>query len=357
MPKLTIAMLGLTHPHSIAHLRTLETSSEVEAVVLWDSDPSTLEGPAADVCRKVVVRSTELDKVIEDSTVQAVLVALPNRDVPDVVISAAEAGKHIFCEKPAAAALAGLRSAAATVEKTGVHFSICYPWPFSAPAREIRRLIDGRALGDIMHVETRMITSQVKFRNPKHWLFRKKISGGGILSWLGCHWIDLARFLLAEEVESVSAVTATLSGEHIDVEDTASVTMRFRSGALASLQAGYMLPKSKSGYQGATYDSYVALRGTLGNVRWEPMEPEWTIRIDSVAPEFDDTPHREMSLERPECPAYGGAHGLAFFDAFARAVMGDGEPPNSIDDAIRVMEIIDAAYESARTGRHVRLSG
>ena len=61
-----------------------------------------------------------------------------------------------------------------------------------------------------------MVTSQVKFRNPKHWLFDRSISGGGILSWLGCHYIDLLCYIMAADITSVSAVVDTLSGEDID---------------------------------------------------------------------------------------------------------------------------------------------
>ena len=77
------------------------------------------------------------------------------------------------------------------------------------------------ALGRIMAVEARMVTSQVRYRNPGHWLFRKDTAGTGILSWLGCHYLDLLCYFLDDRVVEVAALVGQQNPEQIEVEDTA----------------------------------------------------------------------------------------------------------------------------------------
>jgi predicted dehydrogenase len=201
-----------------------------------------------------------------------------------------------------------------------------------------------------------MITSQVRFRNPGHWLFKKEIAGGGILSWLGCHFLDLLRFMLQDEVEAVSSIVATLSGEAIEVEDTASVSLKFRSGALGTFQLGYMLPTSRAGYVGASYDTYIGIRGHLGNVVWEPSAKEPAVRVESVTPGWGSAPKREFRYTMAASEAYGGSYGEEFVRQFLRAALvGDTEPPTTGDDAMAVMRIVEAAYESSAMGKMINI--
>ena len=178
-----------------------------------------------------------------------------------------------------------------------------------------------------MSIEMRMVTSQVRFRDPNHWLFQNDLSGGGILSWLGCHYLDMACYFMQDRVSEVSAILATNSGEPIDVEDTASLSFRFRSGIVGSLHAGYMLPFSGLGYMGPSYDTYIAIRGTKGNVVWKPFE----------------------------CDAYGGMHGVKFVTDFLNSVVSATQPAVSGNDMMHVLEVLDAAYESDTTGNRVNI--
>ena len=88
--------------------------------------------------------------------------------------------------------------------------------------------------------------------------------GGGVLAWLGCHWLDALRFVTGEEIVRVQAELATTSGESIDVEDTAAVSFRTSGGAVGSLHAGYLLAVGNPGYRAAGHDIALILRGTLG---------------------------------------------------------------------------------------------
>ena len=198
-----------------------------------------------------------------------------------------------------------------------------------------------------------MVTSQVKFRNPGHWLFNKSVSGGGILSWLGCHYIDLLTYVLGDDIVSVSAMVDTLSGEAIDVEDVASLSFRFSSGALGSMQAGYHLAISGAGYTGPSYDTYMGFRGTLGRVFWTPSGGPSELHLESVAEAWHTAPQRTFDYVLPQIDAYGGAYGVAFMDDFIRSTVGQSTLPASGRDALKVANIIDAAYRASDSGNRI----
>jgi predicted dehydrogenase len=125
---------------------------------------------------------------------------------------------------------------------------------------------------------------------------------------------------------------------------------------VGTFQCGYLLPRSQSGYSGASYDSFIGIRGTLGRIAWNPFEREATgLQVESVAPGWEAAPGRVLRYEFAKSDAYGGSFGLRFVQDFVRAAQSGGAPPVTGEDALRVMRVIEAAYESSRTGRRVDL--
>ena len=107
---------------------------------------------------------------------------------------------------------------------------------------------------------------------------------------------------MQDRISEVSAIVATRSGESIDVEDTASLSLRFRSGAVGSLHAGYMLPFSGLGYMGPSYDTHIAIRGTKGNIVWKPFEREEpSFTAESTIVEWETSQHRVFRHQLPAC--------------------------------------------------------
>lgn len=207
-----------------------------------------------------------------------------------------------------------------------------------------------------MSVEMRMLTTQVKFRNPQGWQFRQEYAGSGILAWLGCHYIDMMRYITHDEIVSVSAEVATRGGEDIDVEDVATLSLRLRSGAIGSLQAGYILALSGSKYPGQpSYDTYVGLYGHDGRIHWSsPGVPEH-VNVETTHTSWAGAPQRQSSYTLGESPAYGGVAGEHFIRDFIHAAEGKGASPASGHDALQVARIIDAALESSRSGRRIEV--
>jgi predicted dehydrogenase len=343
-------MLGLRHPHSAMYLRTFDALGPVGRVALWDPDPAAAERAPIE-CQKAERRHADLDELLARDDVPVVLVALPNDATPDVVARAAEAGKDVICEKPCARSADELRPALAALERRGRRMLVAYMWRANPSIRQMRELVHAGALGRLTSVELRMVTSQVRLRDPSHWLFKRDVAGGGVLAWLACHWLDVMRYLTGDEVASATGLLGTVGGEPIDVEDIAGVALRLRGGALVTLHAGYLLSTGRAGYEGADFDFPIILRGTEGTLTHGRDGAEQVVTLQTSAPAWRGAPRQVFRYTLPPSTAYGGEHGLRFFEEF----IGGAEPRASGRDGLRVLEILDAIYRSAATERTVHL--
>jgi predicted dehydrogenase len=348
------ALLGIEHPHSLAHLSTLQQLPEVKQILLWDENEQALHEALETRGEKVEKVYTDVETLLADPDLFFVIAALRNDISPDIFIRALEAGKHVMAEKPIGRAATDTARVVATAERAGLKLGVCYQNRWLPLIRDMRAFVRQGLVGPLMSVEIRLLTTQVQFRNPKLWLFSKAQAGGGILSWLGCHYIDLMRYVTGDEIVSVSAQVATRSGEDIDVEDVAALALRFRSGAVGSLHAGYTLAMSGSGYFNKSgYDIYVGLNGRAGRLHWSTSGKPTQLYVETTHPDWAAAPRREFTYELADSPAYGGVAGEEFIRDFIRAARGDGPLPASGQDALQVARVVDAAYESSRTGRQV----
>lgn len=347
-------VLGCTHPHSRMHVNTLRVSPLVGKVWLWDPERAAAELLAEHAGPKFAGATDDLSAALRDE-VEFAVVCRRNDVNPETVVAAARAGKQVMSEKPMATTAARLRPVLREVEAAGVALGVCYPWRCHPAATDLRGLRDRGVFGRILAAEMRMVTSQVRFRNPEHWLFSREYGGGGILHWLGCHYFDLMRHLLDDDITHVSALTGALNGFALEVEDTAAVSMRWSSGALGTYAAGYHLPRSTAGYAGAAYDTYLAVRGLEGYFQWQPTRADEIVRVESVHPDWAASPARELRYRLEPCDAYCGSFGLALMEAFIRNARAGVPQIAGGEDALRVLEFLEAAYRSAETGQTVSL--
>jgi predicted dehydrogenase len=356
MTGITAALLGVEHPHSLGHLHTLQQLPEVERILLWDTNPDALAKVKSTQGAKVVGTFTNLSELLATPDLSVVLAALRNDLGPDIFLQVLNAGKHLMAEKPIGRNAADTQRVIDAARAAGVKLAVCYQNRFTTWAQEARSIVQRGLIGPLMSVEMRMITTQVQFRNPKHWLFSNEHAGGGILSWLGCHYIDMMYYLTGDEIVSVMAEVATRSGEAIDVEDVATLSLRFRSGAVGSLHAGYILALSGGGYANKSgYDTYIGVNGRSGRLNCVSIGTPNQVIAESIAPEWRAAPQRVFHFTPGDSPAYGGAAGEQFIRAFLQGAHGQGELPTTGEDALRVARVIDAAYESSRTGRRIEL--
>lgn len=355
MKKVTAGLFGLSHPHAIAHLKTLIQSEWVEKILLFDESLDVLQKVQATYTTKIAGVYTDLDDMLSATDIDFGIACFRNDVNADLCVQLLQAGKHVISEKPIGNTVASVEAAVKAAKDANLILGVMYQNRYHPTTQEAKKLIQKGVIGNVVTCEARMVTSQVKFRNPKHWLFNKAQSGGGILSWLGCHYIDLVAYILGQDIVQVSGMVDTLSGEDIDVEDVASLTFRFANGVLGSMQAGYQLAISGAGYMGPTYDTYMGFRGQLGRVFWEPTKSPPDLHLESVADGWKMAPQRSFSYVLPQVDAYGGAHGLAFINDFIKAMQGEGAPPSTGEDALKVARIIEGVYASSASGKRVDL--
>ncbi|MCC6446815.1 MAG: Gfo/Idh/MocA family oxidoreductase [Armatimonadetes bacterium] len=344
MEPIAVGVYGATHPHSRGYLQTLQILTEVEKVSLFDPEEGAVRQSAADF--PMVAPADSLESILQDPSLPVVMIFRPNRENAQAVLRALEAGKHVFTEKPAARSAEEMRAVADAAARTGRAFTVCYPWRYNPIAVDIQSMIRQGLLGRLVSFEARMLTNQVRFRNPSHWLFSREESGGGILSWLACHWIDLLRFLFDSEVTSVCARAVKQFDEAITVEDTGCMILSFANGAVGTLRAAYSLPEG--------YDTYIGIEGTMGRIAWDPNENA-SFRIQTMDARWGAAPAREMRYTFAKAPAYADMWGLNFVRDFLHAAIGGKPYAVRAEDAFKTLQVIDAAYRASETGGEVRL--
>ena len=355
--KIKIAFLGITHPHAAAQVRTLQLVEEVESIVFCDEDLDAAQNLRSKCPDKIEEGVLSLDDVLNREDVEFGWGCFQTRENGPAVLRALEAGKHVMSEKPVGISSDLIAQIAEAARANGRVLSVCYQNRYHPVVQDLKRYLAEDAIGPVMNMEARMVTSQVKFRNPRHWLFQRELSGGGILSWLMCHYFDLLRFLLDDEVAQVSAITGTLNGEAIDVEDTASAALRFRNGVVCAFNAGYLMSLSTGGFIYPSYDTYIGIRGRDGSLAWEGDTSAPRLRVQSVRSDWNrSVPVRTIEYAMDRGEGYGGNHGVDFVRQFIRAALHGEEPPSSGEDALQVARIVEACDESNDTGARVALA-
>lgn len=344
MDKVRLAQIGVNHPHATPWRESLLLMPEVDVVAFYDPVPAA---------RKLLPESLEarpfyadLAQLLAAERPEAVLICLPNDVTSPAIAQCARAGAHILAEKPCARTASEFLPAAEAVRAAGVQFATGFVRRVTAAGRTIKGIVDDGLLGRLTSVEARWITTSVRKRDPSHFLFSQEHSGGGILHWLGCHWLDFIRWSTTSEVSEVSAVLGTLSGEAIGVEDTAALALRYSSGMIGSLHCAYVTDK-------ATDQLFFGLRGTLGWLYWERSGPEIVVR--STHPSWASAPTRVLRFEQDPVGGYCGADGVAALRAFVASFREGAKPVFGTDDILRILELLDAAHESERTGHRVSL--
>lgn len=340
------ALLGVAQPHAAGYLETLLAMPDVEVVAGYSWEPEIARGTLpADVANLPLY--DDVTALFEREAPDAIVVCLPPKQVPGILIEAAHRGIHMLVEKPCARTAAEFVPAAVAIQNAGVQFATGFLRHFSPVAREMRRIVQEGLLGDLMSADISFLTANVQRRDPTHWFFRREMTGGGILHWLGCHWIDLFNLVTGSEARSVNAMLETRSGETIDVEDVASVSLAYDNGMVASLHCAYVL---ESGIDQVS----IRFAGTKGWMSWDGVGPE--LRARSSHPGWATAPNRTLRFEPDPAPGYGGAMGMAAMNTFIAAFRDGARPEFTPRHILRVLDVLDAAQRSSREQRQVEVA-
>ena len=248
---------------------------------------------------------------------------------------AAEAGKHIFCEKPIAFDLAQIDETLAIVKKTGVKFQVGFNRRFDASFRRIREAV---AAGEIGEPHILRITSRDPGPPPIEYV---KVSGGIFLD-MTIHDFDMARYLIGDEVTEVYATGGVRVepsiGEAGDI-DTAVITLKFRNGVIGTID------NSREAVYG--YDQRVEVFGSKGMVTAANPLTDTVTFSDSAGTRAAAPPY--FFIERYK-PAF-----LAELQAFLTCIREDTAPLVTGEDGRVPVVMGFAAMQSLRENRPVRL--
>ena len=191
--------------------------------------------------------------VLGDPEVDAVILTTPHSLHAEHVIQAAEAGKHVFVEKPFTLTAESGRRAARACEAAGVTLCVGHNRRFSAPAQALKALWQGGEFGTVLHLEANFSAPGALGYTPERWRADRVESPAGALAGLGIHMIDLVCWL-AGPVARLSA-QAVRRAVPVDIDDTTSAILRFAAGPTGTLGSFFACPAT----------SYLNVYGTAAN--------------------------------------------------------------------------------------------
>ncbi|MCU6790807.1 MULTISPECIES: inositol 2-dehydrogenase [Paenibacillus] len=334
MKKIRIGIIGAGRIGKI-HADNLLRLPETEIVAVSDlfAGPE-LQAWASE--RGIAIVTTDSNEVIANPEIDAIFICSSTDTHVPLIKQAAEAGKHIFCEKPVSMDIRQTEEALEAVRKAGVKLQIGFNRRFDHNFKRVREHVQGGLIGEPHIVK---ITSRDP--NPPHPDYIKV--SGGIFMDMMIHDFDMARFLSGSEVEEVHAIGNVLINpvfaEHGDV-DTAIVTLRFANGALG------VIDNSRQAVYG--YDQRVEVFGSKGSTAASNDHPT-TVEISTVDGITRDKP-LHFFLER-----YNAAY-VEETQMFIDCIVNDKPLPVEGNDGLQAERIALAAKLSSQLGRPVKVS-
>lgn len=296
--------------------------------------------------------STDVDAVLARSDVDVVSVCVPSGLHAEVGVRAARAGKHVVMEKPIEVTLDAADRLIAACRERGVKLTVISQHRYAPGVQRMRELIDTGRLGDLILGDAVIKWYRTQgYYDSGDWRGTWTLDGGGSLMNQGVHYVDLLQWMMGP-VESVFA-RCTTSAHRLEVEDVALALLHFQNGAIGLLEA------STAVYPGLPERLEVTgTGGTLiveaGSLKQCELKDEKGETSDYGSKAGGDNPPADQSGAADPAAISHHGHRLQIAELLT-AVEGGGEPMLTGEEARKPLELILAVYESARTGREVRL--
>jgi predicted dehydrogenase len=283
----------------------------------------------------------------------------PNSLHAEPTIAAAEAGKHVICEKPLGRDAAESHEIWRRVEATGVKHLCAFNYRFVPAVRLAREMIEAGELGEIRHFRGRYLQDWGDDPTLDTWRFHPDEAGSGALGDLGTHVVDLARFL-AGEIETVSGFAKTfLPGRKVD--DAIEAAVEFASGAVGTIEATRFALGRRNAFQWEINGSQASLAFDM-----ERLDELQVFRADGDRARgfktvlVSETDHPFMSHWWP--PGHIIGWGETFVHELhhvLEAIAGDTDIAPygaTFEDGYRAAEVCDAIVKSGQTGQRERVT-
>jgi len=286
--------------------------------------------------------------------IDAVYIATPQNVHAAQTIQAAEAGKHVLCEKPIAVSVDEVDRMEAACTKAGVRFMLAWCMRQNVYNKKARELVQAGALGKMVMGRAELTCWYPPIADS--WRQDSSISHGGALLDMGTHCLDILEWIMDTEIVEVSGFADLLVHEYrTRIEDTATVVARFANGAHGIIDNYFNVPDAAAQNRLELYGTKGAIMGE-GTIGQDPTGKMFSI-LQPEETAYDANQVRDVEVNRQEYTFEGiGLYGQ-MITIFSDCVLGDQEAPASFASGRHSVQVVDAIYKAAAEKGVVAVGG
>ena len=344
--KIKVGIVGLGMGKG--HIGGYNEHENAEVIAIADLNKELLDKVGDEL--NIAKRYTDPLEMFKNEALDVVSIAVPNKFHKPLAIAALEAGINVLCEKPMAMNTREAEEMLAVAKKTGKRLGINFSFRFKPQSFAMKRLIEAGEIGDVYFART---VWQRRRGMPKFggWFGQKELAGGGPLIDLGVHRLDLALWLMDyPEPEWVMGSThnhiaskqAAKEGKKFDVEDFACGMIKFKNGASLELEASW------AGNIKESEKMSTRLMGTEGGLYQYNLNEGYEFHVECYQEKAGC--HYDLHLHPPVAECHNPYY------TFIDAIVKDEAFLVAPEEGVTVMKLLDALYESAATGKPVKLA-
>lgn len=334
------------------HLEAYRALDSVEIVAVCDVNAELAARTAQE--HGIPQSFSSVTELLASVQLDVVSVCTPHPTHEAVVSEVAKAGVHVLCEKPLAISVESSQRMVDVCHEHGVKLGVLFQRRFWPAALRIKELVEDGTIGQAIlgHVSV-MLHRDTSYYSATPWRGSWETDGGGVLMTQGIHYIDLLLWMMGDVTEVHGNINTFVHGEHMETEDSATATLKFASGAMATIQAstavtpGLGIQIRVTGTTGASVQLTEFPEGTEGRIDLLGVgsqletEPTWPVDADP------NTPLSEINS------ALIPFHKLQVAD-FVHAVLTNTDPAVTGEEATKALRVLLAIYESSETGKPVK---
>lgn len=292
------------------------------------------------------------EQVLNDAAVDVVLIATPNDVHKELALQAFKAGKHVICEKPVTLSVSDFKEMVSAADAAGRVLMVHQNRRWDEDFLTIKQMYNEKTIGDLFRIESRVHGAN---GIPGDWRHLEVHGGGMLLDW-GVHLLDQILFMVDSRITSPSSRLSFILGDEVD--DGFESIIEFENGVSVLIEVGttnfITLPRwYVKGTEGTGIIEDWSLNGRVVTrnqdaVKVEPKPIQAGVGLTkTMAP-----PSEEATITGALPEPY--RQSSSFFDNFAAVIQGEAEPIVKNEEVLRVLNLIEAVFESARTGETLK---
>lgn len=321
--------------HLSLYFQSLKDIPEITSVVLGDPEEANVAEARQILGDKLTTVYRSHEELLNKELPPLALISMEGKWAPGTIRLALEHGSHVLAEKPACVHAEDFEPLVKLAEEKHLHLMLALANRLNPEILEAKRVIEADEIGMIYGIEMHLIQDQTRLKSPdyqKSWFADRNRAGGGHLTWLGIHWLDLSMYLTSSDIVDTTGFMTNIGGEKINIEDSAVVALRYSNGALGTLTSGYYLDKG--------YQSHLRIWGSKGWLSIDTAEKP-TLRVYRNG--LTTSPLGDVASDRGSHDAY-----TVFVRAAALAALGQAPPPITPAECLRVLQIVYGAYANQK---------